>query len=458
MIPPHPFIVPNLIPNLTHTPRPVALSHNNISRLYRTDYITMRQSSPIYLQPTTLSKDKIKEKLVYTSNAVYRILNYDTVGLSYNDTSHRLYRSVILSYPENEIVCFSPPKTHDVSEFMKTHSLALDTLALDTLALHAEDIHVNELVEGVMINVFYDTRIALWEISTKSAVSGKYSYAAKRSRALPLQENPPTFLQLFLDALRVPDADSLDEVALFRELPKEMCYSFVLQHPKNKICSSVSEPAVYLVAVYRITNPTLTETEPSYVQLIHPRVYQNWHVFQTSTNPIRFPNEVDTTQTLHEIVCREISIHRTTDSRGIMITDVTSGNMYAIQNVEYMKAFRYRNARDDLFFYKYICFLRLGKVSDYLAYYPVDKKAFLRFSARWNEFVENIYTSYVTKYVFKRPMAIHERYNRHIYKLHHDVYLPSLRCDNKTQKITRAVIRDYMLGYEPRVVLEAMTP
>ena len=441
---PPPFIVPTFILNLTPTPRPVALSHKNISRLYINDYIQMRQSSPIYLQPTSLSKDKIKEKLVYTSNAVYRILNYDTVGLSYNDTSHRVYRSVILSYPENEIVCFSPPKTHDISEFVKSHPLALD----------APDIHVNEIVEGVMINLFYDTRVCAWEISTKSAVSGKYSYKAKAHMET---ESQPTFLQLFLDTLRVPDAVSLEEVALFHELPKEMCYSFVLQHPKNKICASVSEPAVYLVAVYRLTNLTPAENEPSYVQLIHPHVYQNWNVFQTSTNPIRFPNEVDTTQTLHEIICREMSIHRTTDSRGIMITDVTSGNMYAIQNAEYMKAFRCRNTRDDSFFYKYICFLRLGKVSDYLAYYPVDKKAFHRFSARWNEFVENIYTSYVTKYVFKRPMVIHERYNRHIYKLHHDVYLPSLRADNTTQKITRAVIRDYMLGYEPSVVLAAMT-
>jgi hypothetical protein len=409
----------------------------------------MRQSSPIYLQPTFLAKEKIKEKLVYTSAAVYRILNYDNIGLSYNDTSHRLYRSVVLSYPENKIVCFSPPKTHDISVFVKSHPLELDTLAL-----HADEIHVNEIVEGVMINVFYDPRIALWEISTKSGVSGKYSYAARGPRAPVQQEKPPTFLQLFLDALRVPDAESLGEVALFHELPKEMCYSFVLQHPKNKICTSVSEPAVYLVAVYEVTNPT--ENAPSYVQLVHPHVYQKWNVFQSSTSPIRFPKEVDTKQTLREIICGEISIHRNADSRGIMITDVTSGNMYAIQNVEYMKAFRYRNARDDLF-YTFLCFLRLGKVYDYLAYYPVDKKAFLRFSARWNEFVENIYTSYVTKYVYRRPTVIHERYNRHIYKLHHDVYLPSLRCDNTKTKITRAVIRDYMLGYEPSVVLAAMT-
>lgn len=37
-------------------------------------------------------------------------------------------------------------------------------------------------------------------------------------------------------------------------LNKQFCYSFVLQHPYNRIVAPISNPQLYLVAVYQIIN------------------------------------------------------------------------------------------------------------------------------------------------------------------------------------------------------------
>jgi len=396
------------------------------------------QSDPIYLNINAISKDKINEKIVYSEYGVYSILNYGKVGLCYNDISNSLYRSVILSCPEKKIVCYSPPKTKDISMFLKDHPLLFDSPRL----------WVNEIVEGVMINLFYDSRIDRWEISTKSGVSGLYSYN-KDKLSYKKVNYKETFLGLFLEALRASDKDTLNTLELVKHLPKNMCYSFVLQHPKNKICLDIKEPSVYLVAVYLLENP---DNEPSAVKLISPEHYKQWHIFQNSSSVICFPNQINKEKTVNDIICEEMSIQRYVTNRGVMITDLKTGDMYEIQNIEYLKRFKRRNQHSDLL-YKFLCILRMDKLKDYLSFYPLDKKAFRRFSLQFGELVSNVYSSYVMKYVVKKPTHIKTAYFKHIYKLHYDIYLPSLRRDKEKKKITMGLVRDYFMSYEPHVLI-----
>lgn len=394
-------------------------------------------SGPISIDTTTFSKDKINEKIVYSDYAVYSILNYGNLGLSYNDVSNSLYRSVVLSCPERRLLCFSPPKTHDVSEFIKKCPLLFGE----------PDLLINEIVEGVMINLFYEPRSSMWEISTKSGVSGRYSYGIDRKT-----NERPTFLKLFLDTLHASKSDDLNDLELVKHLPKDMCYSFILQHPKNKICLDLSEPALYLAAVYLIEH-----ADKARVRLINPRYYKKWPIFQYT--PIRFPEEIDPNKSLNDIVCQEMSIQRNIKNRGVMITRLNTGEMFQIQNIEYLKLFKRRNAHHDLL-YKYLCFLHIGKISEYLSFYPLEKKAFRRHAAQFNDFITNVYDSYVLKYVLKKNVRIKETYYKHIYKLHYDVYIPSLKRDvrngpgkgTEKQKITLNVVREYFMKQEPHVL------
>jgi hypothetical protein len=42
-------------------------------------------------------------------------------------------------------------------------------------------------------------------------------------------------------------------------LDKELCYSFVLQHPENRIVTPIETPTLYLIACYKIQDNTVTE-------------------------------------------------------------------------------------------------------------------------------------------------------------------------------------------------------
>jgi len=139
--------------------------------------------------------------------------------------------------------------------------------------------------------------------------------------------------------------------------------------------------------------------------------------------------------------------------------------MFQIQNIEYLKLFKRRNTRQDLL-YKYLCFLHIGKISEYLSFYPFEKKAFRRYAAQFNDFITNVYDSYVLKYVLKKNVRIKETYYKHIYKLHYDVYIPSLKRDvrngtgksTEKKKITLNVVREYFMKQEPHVLAGNLRP
>ena len=58
---------------------------------------------------------------------------------------------------------------------------------------------MNEIIEGTMVNLFYDSRISKWEIATKGAIGGNYWYYRNSYDG----DNKPqlTFRQMFLESL-----------------------------------------------------------------------------------------------------------------------------------------------------------------------------------------------------------------------------------------------------------------
>ena len=68
-----------------------------------------------------------------------------------------------------------------------------------------------------MVNVFWDKTADEWNINTKSCIGARCSWNSDK-----------TFRFLFLDAMNEQQME-------FEHLNKEYCYSFVLQHPENKM-------------------------------------------------------------------------------------------------------------------------------------------------------------------------------------------------------------------------------
>jgi hypothetical protein len=141
--------------------------------------------------------------------------------------TYGLCRSVILN-SLNNVVGFAPPKSIPSDSFIKMYPEKTNHL------------NAQEFIEGTMINAFWDPSIGLtggWEISTRNTVGARSSFFKG--------PNNVTFRDMFLEA-------STKNNLILDQLNKDLCYSFVLQHPNNRIVVPFNKPELYLVAVYNI--------------------------------------------------------------------------------------------------------------------------------------------------------------------------------------------------------------
>lgn len=135
------------------------------------------------------NQDKIKTKTYNKSNVTYTILNYDNNVICHDDVSNGYYRSVIISSPENKLLAFSPQKSLKTEAFIEKYSTI------------NESIFMNEIIEGTMVNLFFDERLGQWEISTRGAVGGSYFYYRNQYDIDSDKRKQTSFYQMFLEAL-----------------------------------------------------------------------------------------------------------------------------------------------------------------------------------------------------------------------------------------------------------------
>ena len=129
-------------------------------------------------------------------------------------SSEAVYRSVVVK--SEAVVCMAPPRS----------------ISRDNFKCELRNTVVNEIVEGTMVNAFYDGE---WILCTKSNIGANNTFVP----------GTPCFKDLFYDAAAACGF-------VWSDMNTEYSYSFVLQHPKNRIISPVAKPAIYLIAVYLI--------------------------------------------------------------------------------------------------------------------------------------------------------------------------------------------------------------
>ena len=367
----------------------------------------------------------INKKIYQHANIKYTIMNYTKDFLCFDDYETSKYRSVIFSNPENKLLCFSPPKSIKYDIFMEKYP------EID------ENIFVNEIVEGVMINLFYDERIQSWEIATKGAIGGNYKH-----KTINLQESPHSFIELFLDALQCmsdvkPLSKRLNQNKVIEIFPKKYCYNFVLQHPKNKIILNIENPKLYLVGVYEIQGNMAVK--------IHPNVFENWDIFLNIHGIIHYPKKIYE-NTYDKIIAKYCSIYSTNMNPGIMITNLEDGERTKIMNPVYINRRKNTNKNPNMQ-YQFLCLNMIEKTEDFLKYFPVCKKEFRKMKIEYLDFIYNIHRSYMLKYIEGSRIHISPKYLVHVDRIHHSIYIPSL--SNKKQKISKDIVKKYVENIEP---------
>ena len=385
-----------------------------------------KMSVKYYFNLDAVKSEKIKKKCYYTQRSAYLILTYDKHFMSFDDAATGIFRSIIFTYPDKDVVCFSPPKSIPQNIFMKNYPVL------------NENIWINSAIEGVSINLFYDKHDNSWTISTKNSIGGKYWFYGASSN----NEKQPTFLEMFMEALRSSPNENLNDLAILEYFPKDHCYNFVLQHPCNTIILPVKTTALYLIGVYKLNSAE--------VEYIPQREYQSWKFFKHMEGIINFPQQYNVSE-YKELL--EGELINKTPIPGIMVTNMDTGERTKIVNKRYDDLKTLLRIKPETQ-YHFLCLYRIGadKIDEYLNYFPKMKKDFYLMRFFLEQFMKNVHKAYLSKYVYKDGEDILEKYASHIYKIHHNIYLPVLN-KRTIARVRYSTVVDYFSKLEPRELI-----
>ena len=332
--------------------------------------------------------------------------------------TYGLCRSIILN-SVNVVVGFAPPKSIPSDTFIKNHPDKTPHLV------------AQEFIEGTMINAFWDPSVGLgggWEISTRNTVGATSSFFKGANRK--------TFRDMFLEAAKDLNL-SLDQ------LNKDLCYSFVLQHPENRIVVPFKKPDLYLVALYNIK-----VVDGNTMVMSYPMV--DLKNFDWGPALIKFP-EIYEWNTYTELIEKYASMNTSYSTLGVVVYNNLTCERMKIRNPVYEQVRNLRGNQPKLQ-YQYLSLRKEGKVADFLKFYPENKKEFSVFRDQVHLFTSTLFANYASCYIKKeKPLKeFSDQYRTHMFNIH-KIYMDEMR--EKKMFITNTTVINYVNNLHPSLLM-----
>jgi len=307
--------------------------------------------------------------------------DYALASYKKHDMYNGLHRSVV--YKNGKLVCFSPPKSIPYSEFCEKYPTITECV-------------VDEFIDGTMINVFFDND--KWVISTRSIVGAICTFYSTK-----------TFHDMFHET-------NID----YEVLNKEYCYSFVLQHPENRIVTPITKPVLWLIAVYHIHLIGISE------------VHHTNHCINAFPMP--------TTYTFSSYEEAEKFVQDQPFSfKGLMIK--TRGERTKIRNQSYERVKKLRGNSSSMLF-TYLTLRSTEDQSEYEKYFPDN--CFPRYESQLTNLITMLHNLYVECFIKKKyPLKTYKQpFKQHMYELHMH-YLHRLRQEKKF--VSKHEVKKYLI-------------
>jgi len=349
-----------------------------------------------------------------SNNATYSVIRYDKNFLVCDlIPTYGLCRAVIAN-SQNKVVSFAPPKSIPSDIFIQSYNET------------SNEVVAEEFVEGTMINVFWDPSVGLtgsWEIATRNTPGATSSFF-KETKG----NKGKSFRDMFLEA-------ASEHNFHLHMLNPMYCYSFVLQHPENRIVVPFKKPELYLISVYAVEH---TDTN------IFVHVYDSQIMkpsFELGNVTIKFP-EIYKFDTYAELIEKYASMNTSYNIVGIMLHNRATGERTKIRNPVYEQVRRLRGNQPKLQ-YQYLCLRKEGKVSEFLKFYPENKNHFSGFRDQVHLFTNTLFDNYKACYI-KREKPLKEypdQYKTHMFNIH-QIYLTDLK--EKKLFINSTIVQKYV--------------
>ena len=380
------------------------------------------------------------DELFYTKNYIfnnneYKIIKYnkDRLNLLQNsdiDSFNILskFRSIVIR--NNKLVLYSPEKSINYDLFKHKYT-------------NTEQCWMEDFIDGTMINVFFDNINNVWEIATKSTIGGDI-YFFNDIQNLSLfndtnnynNYNNITFRTMFFESCNASNFD-------LNCLDKKYTYTFVMQHPFNRIVTPVQTPTLYLIKIFDIDNtnfPNVTIIEKNIAEFINVPPY----IF-TNTN-IKFVNKYPISNTLDELYNFYNNDLLPYHCVGFFIYNI-DGTRTKIRNKNYEKVRKLRGNQPKLQ-YNYLCLKKENKIKEFLHYYPEHIILFNKFKLLMFEYTSSLFFNYISCFIKKeKHLKEYEfQYKNHMYHIHQK-YITELKPNNKT--IDKKFVIDYVNNLHP---------
>lgn len=374
----------------------------------------------------------------YTFNNVeYMIIKYNKEKLKkYESTDIEKfniiskYRSVVVR--DNKVVAYSPCKSMDYNIFKNINQ--------DTSNCYVED-----FIDGTMINVFFDTINEIWEISTRSCVGGNIIFFNDVKNFQYFDNNNyhnnyynATFRTMFFEACNMNNFN-------LNTLDRRFCYTFVMQHPFNRIVTPSPMPLVYLVKVYEIKNDLNDPTKDVIINELNLQEFISTPSYIFLNTNIKFVNKytISSYQDIENYYNGENIPYYCV---GCMIYN-NDGTRTKIRNNNYEIVRKLRGNQPKLQ-YNYLCLKQENKVKEFLKYYPEHNVIFNKFKQLTYNYTNELFINYISCFIRKeKPLKEYEfQYKNHMYKLH-EKFKNELKPQNKS--IDKKVVIDYVNSLHP---------
>ncbi len=395
-------------------------SHKNIITAMDTTF-----KQPFDLNPnlTNISRKHFEYK-----GAKYELYNIENPSAYYYKTS--AYRSAIVS--NGRLVCLAPAKAIPFNDYVFVMNEVVgvyggtreEVVEPPSANLRYFNSHI---VEGTMINLFWDEAHSTWEIASRKNIGCNYWYfkdpaCGKSTSGAAVKQL--TFREMFLEALAIGSLADLETDTDFAFLNKECSYSFVLQHPQNHLVELIEKPAAYMTYIYRIEHK---DGQPFYSYVKPDPTAGNGR--------IRYPVDDQTP-----------SSDGVSSFAGSMMINYETGMRRTHYREEYLELKALRGNNPSLY-YQYLTLRKIQKVDDFLTHFPQYAELFAQFGDQFNRFKTRLHQMYMDIRVFKKVRIgdISSKRDKYfVEKLHYEVFLPGLALHGKGFKVTKTVVGEFL--------------
>lgn len=303
-----------------------------------------------------------------------------------------LFRSIIVDACGN-IISFAPPKSVPFEHFLKDTEKSPN--------IEEDDIEKTEFCEGTMISLFWDRTKNDWELATKGNIGARCKF---------FQEYPKTFRYLFLEILTEKSID-------LEKFKKDSIYSFVIQHPDNRIVVPFNEMDLKLIQIYNVTDSNevvgcncLTDIQMKSSDL---------GINVDTPLPINKVLSSSLNKNLSEMQTLFQGLNLSWKIVGCVFTDKKTGVRTKLRNpsYEYVKRLKGNNSKIQ---FQYYTLRQNDKVKDYLSFFPEKELEFAQLRHQLHAWTNMLYQNYIQCYIKKvAPLRDYPyEFRNHMFQIH----------------------------------------